>query len=265
MIASQSALRALLALDPALATVPAAIASGLLSQAATAPSQGSPAIPAGAFISVAAGPLPVRDAPSTGARELGTLAPFEPFEATGENENYFARGTTAQGVVGWVSGQFLAAASPASQSSVLSAAEETEARLILSSWARANGFDFGQPYDLDATPAAAERMASAVGAFQSSLGLPSTGQVDDKTRAALRDWSSAHAAEVVRAADELAQRAAALANSIHGPTVPTPSPAASASAPSSSGSSTGIMLALGAAAVGLFFVLEEKKKKKAAR
>ena len=263
MIASQSALRALLALDPALATVPAAIASGLLSQAAPAPSQGSPAIPAGAFSSVAGAPLPVRDAPSTGARELGTLAPFEPFEATGENENYFARGMTARGVAGWVSGQFLAAASPASQSSVLSAAEESEARVILSSWARANSFDFGQPYDLDATPAAAERMASAVGAFQSSLGLPSTGQVDDKTRAALRDWSSAHAAEVVRAADELAQRATGGAPVGVGPSAP--APAASASAAPSSGSSTGIMLALGAAAVGLFFVLEEKKKNKAAR
>lgn len=249
MIASQSALRALLALDPALATVPAAIASRVMSASASIPIDAVPALPAGAYIVTSSSPLALRDAPTTEGAELARLSPGASFLATGENENYYAHGTTALGVLGWVSAHYLA---PASLGNVLSDAEITEARLILFGWSRSVGADYGQPYDLEQTPAAAERMASVVGDFQAAVGLPMTGQVDGTTRAALALWAAGHAAELAGAASRLGAAATAGAPVGVGRPAPVPAPA--------SGSSTGIMLALGAAAVGLFFVLEEKKK-----
>ena len=259
MIASQSALRALLALDPALSAVPAAVASGVMTQSASVPIA-TPDVSPGAYIVTTSSPLSVRASPSTEGSVLASLAPGASFLATGENENYFAHGTTALGVLGWVSAHYLA---PAALGGVLSAAETTETRLILFGWAKSAGVDYGQPYDLDSSPAAAERMASAVGDFQAALGLPMTGQVDAATRAALASWAAAHAAELAGAASRLG--GTVMGGAPVGVGRPAPAPSVPPTKPVASSSSTGVMLLLGAGAVALYFVIEEKKKKKASK
>lgn len=230
-----------------------------------------PEIPAGAYVvTTAVDDLNLRSQPVIAqGNVLATIPKGAVVQATGENQNYFAK-VIYNGVTGWASTSFLTAQGGVQQGGsggvlILSAADTLQLRTLLAAWANAtpNVPQYGSPANFLMNEDASRAQEDEVYAFQKwnnatkGTSLRTDGVVDQATRAAITNWATNAAGAPVPSPAGLPPITPA--NPIA--TDPLSPEQVSVDQTPSSGSSLPLG-ALGALAIGLFFVLEEKKKRK---
>ena len=221
-----------------------------------------PELSAGFYAAKVSDWLNLRSAPSMNATAIGKILPGEVVEASGANQNFFAEVKTKDGQIGWASTAYLVPAGEAAQSAdlILTASDLVQLRTMLAAWAGATKvIDYGAPSDLALDAPAMARQNAAVEAFQKwwnatkGGSLRTDGVVDKATRDALVQWSQG----------ALAGAPPATATATTDNATPTSDPALVTTTPAKATSAAAPLLLLGVAALGLFIVLEEKKKRKA--
>jgi len=163
--------------------------------------QGPDLVPGEYVVATAQDPLNLRASPSTAAAVVFALPKGAHVIASGLNQNYFAQ-VQHEGIhTGWAASHYLVPASQAVLGGglVLSGADLLQLRTMLAAWASATAGApaYGSASDLAMTTAAAGRQAEVLAAFQvwnnSNRGtaLRTDGVVDQASRDALIAWGAA--------------------------------------------------------------------------
>ena len=239
-------------------------------QSTSAPA-GPELVPGEYVVTLSSGYLNLRSAPSTNAAPVGQLQNGAHVTASGANQNNFAQVKDGQGNVGWASTHYLVPVGQSVQTAggdlVLTGADLVQLRTMLAAWANAtpNAPPYGTASDLELTSAAAAHQAQVLSAFQAwsnanrSTNLRTDGIVDAATRDALVNWG----AQAVGAAPTSPTGVPELPPSQTVSTDPVPADGGSSSVGSEAKrGATFALLAIGM--VAIFYVLEEKKRRKRA-